>query len=291
MNDENFLAIGLSAKLPPDAADIAVCVFEDEPAAEGVPDGELRELIAGLRRDGEFKGEAGTSLLLHTAGTNGARRLLVVGLGERADFDASAMSRATAAAVRRRASAGRIKQLNLFLPPAADARRLTRAASEGAALGLYDNSFYQKREDDARLQALNLISAEADGGQSDELIKEITRGQVVADAVNWARALADEPGGSRSPPEEFARRAAHMAAEFGLRVESLESGRNPRPRHGRGLWGGQARARIPARVDRGALRAGGRRGRRRRAVGLRRQGHVRSTRAASRSSTAWTCTR
>ncbi len=234
MTDENFLAIELSAKLPPDAADVAVCVFEDEPAAAGVPDDELRELIAGLMRDGEFKGEEETSLLLHTAGTNGARRLLVVGLGERGDFDAAGMSRATAAAVRR-ASAGRIKQLNFFLPTAADARRLTRAASEGAVLGLYDNSFYQKRKDDARLETLNLVTAEADAGQSDELLKEIRRGSVVADSVNWARTLADEPGGSL-PPEEFARRAADMAAEFGLRVESLEAD-EIRARGMGGLWG------------------------------------------------------
>ena len=101
MTDENFLAIELSAELPPGASDIAVCVFEDEPAWTGAPDGELRELVESLGRGGEFKGEEGTSLLLHTAGTNGARRLLVVGLGERADFDAGAMSRAAAVATRR----------------------------------------------------------------------------------------------------------------------------------------------------------------------------------------------
>ncbi|HYG83222.1 MAG TPA: hypothetical protein VD861_22680, partial [Pyrinomonadaceae bacterium] len=69
MREENFLAIELSATLPPGASDVAVCVFEDGPDGAGAPDGELRELIAGLRRDGEFKGEEGTSLLLHTAAT------------------------------------------------------------------------------------------------------------------------------------------------------------------------------------------------------------------------------
>src|SRR5215213_3988646 len=221
MRDENFLAIELSAKLPPGASDIAVCVFEDEPGGAGAPDGELRELVEGLTRDGEFKGEAGTSLLLHTAGADGARRVLVVGLGERADFDAAAMGRAAAAAVRC-ARAGRIKQLNLFLPHSADARSLTRAASEGAVLGLYENSFYQKREEEPRLETLNLISAEADAQQSTGLLREIERGLVVADAVNWARALADEPGGSL-PPEEFARRAAEMAQESNLRVETLDA--------------------------------------------------------------------
>ena len=235
MTDENFLGIELSAKLPPGASDVAVFVYEDEPdASAGVPDGELRELIAGLGRDGEFKGEAGTSLLLHAAGADGARRLLVVGLGERADFDAGAMSRAAAAAVRR-AREARIKQLNLVLPRSEDARRLVRAASEGSVLGLYDNSFYQKHEDEARLDMLNLVYAEMSAEQTDELLKEIERGRVVAESVNWARSLADEPGGSL-PPEEFARRAAEMAAEFGLRVETLDADEIQRRGMG-GLWG------------------------------------------------------
>ena len=234
MRDENFLAIELSAKLPPGASDIAVCVFEDEPGGAGAPEGELRELVEGLRRDGEFKGEAGTSLLLHTAGANGARRVLVGGLGARAACDADAMCLAAGAAVRR-ARAGRIERLNLFLPPSADARRMTRAASEGAVLGLYDNSFYQKREDEPQLATLTLIPSEADAEQSAELLKEMERGLVVAEAVNWARELADEPGGSL-PPEQFARRAAEMAAQFGLRVETLDAD-EIRARGMGGLWG------------------------------------------------------
>ncbi|HWT01245.1 MAG TPA: leucyl aminopeptidase [Pyrinomonadaceae bacterium] len=231
MTDENFFAMELSAKLPPEASDVAVCVFEDEP---GAADGELREMVEGLRRDGEFKGEAGTSLLVHAAGAGGARRLLVAGLGERKDFDARAMSRAAAAVVRR-AGAGRIKRLNFVLPRAEDARRLIRAAAEGAVLGLYENSFYRKREDDARLETLNLVSAEFDTEETDEMLREMDRGRVVAESVNWARALADEPGGSL-PPEEFARRAALMAAEFGLRVETLGAD-EIRARGMGGLWG------------------------------------------------------
>ncbi|HEY0377540.1 MAG TPA: leucyl aminopeptidase [Pyrinomonadaceae bacterium] len=231
MTDENFLGIELSVRLPPGASDVAVCVFEDE---AGSPDGELRELVEALRRDGEFKGDAGTSLLVHAAGADGARRLLVVGLGERADLDAAAMSRAAAAAVRR-AREGHVKQLHFVLPPSGDARRMIRAASEGAVLGLYDNSFYQKHEDEARLETLNLVSTEVNAEETGELLKEIERGRVVAESVNWARSLADEPGGSL-PPEEFARRAAEMAGEFGLKVETLDAD-EIRARGMGGLWG------------------------------------------------------
>ncbi|HKQ50758.1 MAG TPA: M17 family peptidase N-terminal domain-containing protein, partial [Pyrinomonadaceae bacterium] len=213
MTNKNLLEIELTAGLAPQAADVAVCVFED---GANVHDNELRELLEGLRRDGEFKAEAGTSLLLHTAGTSSARRLLVVGLGARADFDAGAMSRAAASAVRR-ARAARFNRLSLVLPAADDARRTVRAAAEGAVLGLYENSFYQKREEVLKLEHLTLV---ADGLAEPDLREEVWRGRIIAEAVNWARALADEPGGSL-PPKEFARRAEEMALEFNLRVESL----------------------------------------------------------------------
>jgi leucyl aminopeptidase len=77
------------------------------------------------------------------------------------------------------------------------------------------------------------------------LIEEIERGRIVAESVNWARTLADEPGASL-PPREFARRASEMAAEFGLKVESLNAD-EIRARGMGGLWGvGQGSDEPPA---------------------------------------------
>ena len=75
----------------------------------------------------------------------------------------------------------------------------------------------KKDEDESpRLERLTIVGA----GQSEGLSEELERARVVAESVNWARTLADEPGLSL-PPREFARRAAEMAGEFGLTVESL----------------------------------------------------------------------
>jgi leucyl aminopeptidase len=232
MTDTDFFGIELITELPSSANCVAVCVFEDEPHAAGIADGELRQMIENLTRDGEFKGEAGASLIFHAAGANGnsPRRLLLIGLGANADFDSSAMSRAAAVAVRR-ARASHIKQLHFVVPPNENARRMIRRAAEGAVLGLYDNAFYQKRADETKLEMLTLVSAE----QNDELMDEIQRGFIIADAVNWTRTLADEPGGTL-PPRELARRAAEMAAEFNLRVETLDAD-EIRARGMGGLWG------------------------------------------------------
>ncbi|HWS86411.1 MAG TPA: leucyl aminopeptidase [Pyrinomonadaceae bacterium] len=216
MSRETSLAVELGGALPAaDGADgaVAVGVFTDEPRLPEALDGSLRELCERVTSEGEFKGEGETTLLIRAPAGDGrgVRRVLLVGLGARADFDAPTLRRAAGAAVRA-ARAGRTSTLHFVVPASAD----VRALAEGAHLGLYENGFYQKKEEDEspRLERLTVVGA---GGGAGE---ELERARVVAESVNWARRLADEPG-LTLPPREFARRAAEMAEEFGLRVESL----------------------------------------------------------------------
>jgi leucyl aminopeptidase len=217
---------------PAEGEAVAVCVFTDEPRSGFAPDGEVSGIVDSLIRSGEFKGEAETSLLLHAASLNGngARRLLLVGLGAHADFDAKTLDHAAAMAVRR-ARASHIKHLHFITVAPGGASGMAQALVEGAVKGLYDNAFYQKHEDVGALESLTIITSE----RSARLHEEIRRGRIVAEAVNWTRALADEPGGTL-PPREFARRAQLMAEEFNLRVETLEAD-EIRARGMGGLWG------------------------------------------------------
>jgi leucyl aminopeptidase len=216
MSKETSLAVELGAALP--ATDeaggaVAVGVFADEPRLPETLDGGLRELCGRVTSEGEFRGEEETTLLIHApAGEGGGvRRVLLVGLGGRAAFDAASMRRAAGSAVRAAKSA-RTSTLHFVVPSSTD----VRALAEGAHLGLYENGFYQKKDDDEppRLERLTVV------GAGEGLNEELERARVVAESANWARALADEPGLSL-PPREFARRAAEMAEEFGLKVESL----------------------------------------------------------------------
>ena len=227
---------------PAEGEAVAVCVFTDEPRAGLAPGDELQPIVDKLIRDGEFKGEAETSLLLHTASLNGggARRLLLIGLGAHADFDAKTFSRAAAMAVRR-ARASHIKHLHFITPAPDGVPLMTRALVEGALMGLYDNAFYRKHEDETSLEKLTIITPE----RSAKLHEEIERGRIVAEAVNWTRVLADEPGGTL-PPLEFARRAALMAEEFNLQIETLDADEIKECGMG-GLWGvGKGSANPPA---------------------------------------------
>ncbi|HEX8286150.1 MAG TPA: leucyl aminopeptidase [Pyrinomonadaceae bacterium] len=231
MREQTSLMVELGDSLPETASaseTVAVGVFADGgerlPASSALG-GELRALCERVAAEGEFKGEAETTLLIHApAGEDarrGVRRLLLVGLGSLEDYDAGAMRRAAGAAVRAARSA-RTRALHFVVPQSTDGGvevgRGIRALAEGAHLGLYDNDFYQKKDEDeaARLERLTLVGL----GGAGEFAAELERARVVAESANWARTLADEPGLSL-PPREFARRAAEMAGEVGLTVESL----------------------------------------------------------------------
>ena len=232
MANQNSLKFELQTELPRlmEGAPVALCVFEDEARLSGAT-GDVLAAIERVMRAGEFKGEAESALALHDSELKGARNLLLLGCGKHKDSNPSTFSRAAATAVRM-ARSSRLKHLSFVLPKVDDEEPTARAVAEGATLGLYENSFYQRRQETAaQLEKLTLIVSDA----SDSLHSATERGRIIAESVNWTRALADEPGASL-PPREFARRAAEMAAEFGLQVETL-SAAEIRTRGMGGLWG------------------------------------------------------
>lgn len=244
MYNQNNISIEIKTEIPPGTPNeaIALCVFSDEPQTSARLEEELSDHIKEALQDGEFKGEADTSLLFRTAGNKTGRRLLLLGLGARADFDLPALSRASGMAVRQ-ARASRIKRLHFILPSSTDDEaNLVRAVAEGAKMGLFDVGLYQARDGESpALEALSIITSEA----NEQFQKAVERGSIIAEAVNWTRLLANEPGASL-PPKEFARRAAEMAQQFGLHVESL-SADEIRARGMGGLWGvGQGSDQEPA---------------------------------------------
>jgi leucyl aminopeptidase len=243
MKTENTPSIKLATEIPAPATGeaVAALVFEDEPRASDRLD-ELHNIVEELLRSGEFKGEAETSLLLHVSMQGGAaRRLLLAGLGAHRDFTPRVLTQAAGMLVRQARSA-QIKHLHFVLPSSDDEANFARALAIGAVLGFYENDFYQNHEEETpALESLSLVVSE----NNDALRAEIERASIIAESINWARRLADEPGADL-PPREFARRAAEMAEEFGLGVESLSA--DELKERGMGaLWGvGQGSKEPPA---------------------------------------------
>jgi leucyl aminopeptidase len=248
MRQPATLEIELARELPPPAPgeSVALCVYENGVELSGALPADVQDLL----RTGEFKAEEETSETFYAAAAPGAppRRLLLYGLGRHGDDRPAELSRVAGAAVRA-ARAARARRLCFVLPVCYDRRRMTQAVAEGATLGLYENDFYQQPEEDAPppLTHLTIVVDETDEQQLAGLHAGVERARIVAESCNWARSLADEPGGSL-PPREFARRAAEMAAEFGLQVETLDA-EEIRARRMGGLWGvGQGSDEPPALV-------------------------------------------
>lgn len=223
------LQIELAVKLPhPDKDDIvAVCVFADEPR---VPAFDGTDQIAAIIAETEFAGDEDTSRLVHQSDSGSlGRRIALIGCGEHADAGRHSLHRAAGTAVRvaRGAQTGR---LFFVMPAGHDSNDDLAAAVEGAVMGVYENNFYKKKEGkQPRLDAMTIVTANAD---ATDVVRTAT---IIGESANWTRYQADEPGASL-PPQEFARRAAAMAAEFGLTVESLDSDEIQKRGMG-GLWG------------------------------------------------------
>jgi len=163
-----------------------------------------------LKRLG-FAGEAGKSATV--TGEQPALTVLV-GVGASGDLDATAVRKAAAQFVRAVASHKTVVLDLTSVEDLLDADDLVAAAAEGAVLGAYRFDRHKSPSEDTTLETVTLVCG--DGGKAG-----LARGQVVADAVCFARDLVNEPGGTLTPAE-FADRAAERAAAAGLGVDVLD---------------------------------------------------------------------
>jgi leucyl aminopeptidase len=158
-----------------------------------------------------FTGTAGDARLL--GGDDGLR--VVAGLGPADEVDRRALHRAGAAAARaaRRCPSASVEVLQLL--PDAGAPAAAQALVEGMAAGTYRYTRYRDRRGD-QLAEVVVVGR---GGQ--RLQKAVERGVRVSEAVELARDLVNEPGGSLTAPA-LADRAKEIAEAAGLRVTVLD---------------------------------------------------------------------
>src|SRR5919198_1525997 len=174
--------------------------------------GRLQRLIA----DGEFRGELGKTLVLHTDGELRARRVAVAGIGAAEELDADGIRTAASAVARAaRDVGGTIAWLldeRLPLPIEEQAR----AVVEGIVLGSYlPGRWKTKPRPDKEIARVILCAGDEPG-----LVEAATRSARVAQWVNWARDLANSPPNELTPAD-LAQRAAQLDLEH-LSAEALD---------------------------------------------------------------------
>ena len=185
-------------------------------------DVQLGGAIGDLLATGEFKGKLCELCLVH-ARERSYKRLLLVGLGEADKFEPWMLARLAGSAVR---YLGRrnAREIAFALPPQAKGNEAACASFlvEGALTGAFETSLYQK-EPEKRSGAEN-IEILGEGFDDDALSKGIGRGQILGEAVNFARRLALTPANDMTPTQ-LALEATNAAKEAGLQVDVLDEDR------------------------------------------------------------------
>jgi leucyl aminopeptidase len=171
--------------------------------------GRLQQLIA----DGEFRGELGKTVVLHTDGELRARRVAVAGIGKLQDLDADGIRTAASAVARAARDVGGTIAwlLDERLPLALDEQG--RAVVEGIVLGSYRPGRWKTQPAEGKEIARVVLCAEAAPGLEEATL----RAARVAGWVNWARDLANSPPNELTP-SGLAQRASeldlpHLSAE------------------------------------------------------------------------------
>ena len=201
---------------------IVVGVYADdkklrEPAARvnEAAGGALADVLAVEK----FQGKAGHVTHVHTNGRLAAPRVVVVGLGKRAETTAETVRRAAAAGLRRARDLGARSVAIEVLGDRLPSRQRAQAVVEGGILGTYTFDRYKREKSDKQVESLAVV--EPDGRQRREAAEGVRRGEVFATATWFARDLINAPANDVHPTH-LAKVATDLAREAGLAVQVLE---------------------------------------------------------------------
>ena len=189
------------------------------PLAQPLDDAKLSGRLKELAANGEFRGERAEAVLIHTAGDLEAPRVVLAGLGARAEVDLDSLR--TAAAVTAQAL-GRVggsvgwlldESLPISLPDQA------RALVEGTVLGAYAPGRWKTQDTDKLPRQIDrIVICHA---ETQELREAAERAALLAERTNRARDLANMPPNELNP-HTLAEHAQALAGELDhLKAEVL----------------------------------------------------------------------
>ncbi|HYU92341.1 MAG TPA: M17 family peptidase N-terminal domain-containing protein, partial [Actinomycetota bacterium] len=230
-------------------------VYEGLEAGPGVKDVKGTDLLA-LYAEAKLKGKRGEPLLIPTTAGLGvaAKSVLLVGVGKRRDVTTDTLRRALGRVApqlaKRRTVATTFPQVVGRSPGDA-----VQATVEGLLLGSYRFDRYKsgKNEDHPEKPALRTVTILGSPRWTGRAVvrnleESIARGDIVSDAVAWARDLVNTPAGDLTP-EVLAGYAAEMAKEVGLESKVWTEPELQRGKFGGILGVGQGSANPPRMIE------------------------------------------
>jgi len=175
----------------------------------------LRGLLSEVTKSEKFAGKPDQLAHVHTAGRILARRVLVVGLGKRAEVDAERIRRAAAAALRRCRDLGAKVVSTALLGDGLSPKVRAQALAEGALLGTYTFDRYKRERPGQVVKELWVVDPQR--GLRASVREGLGLGEIFAGATCLARDLVNEPA-NRVTPAYLAKVAAQVARGGRLRL-------------------------------------------------------------------------
>ncbi len=197
---------------------ILLPVYESQSPAEGLL-AEMNHLTNGAVgqafESGEMTGKPHRWVSLYLKGARATQRVLLYGAGQEEKLSPLQQQRWAGSALRTLASRS-AQSVAVVMNGSCAGVTSARAIVEGALLGLVESNVYatekEARAEITRLTLIGEVSAEAHEG--------VRVGTLMAEATNFARTLAHEPGNLMTPTK-LAEEAAAMAMREGLSCQVL----------------------------------------------------------------------
>ncbi|MHC4619194.1 MAG: leucyl aminopeptidase [Planctomycetota bacterium] len=197
---------------------LAVGHFSDAKGLDRVS----RELNAGLdgaiervMKLGDFQGKSGTGAIIYGNGEVGAKRVLLIGLGEKKKATLDTVRKAAAHAAKK-SVAVKAESLSLALHRAFGGRFgldvMGRIMVEGACFGSYRYDEFITKDENGRLDSLKVELVDSDSARTRSLNKGLAAGLRIGQAQSYARTLANRPANIVNP-EALAAAARTLARD------------------------------------------------------------------------------
>ncbi len=154
-------------------------------------------LIGEVLEAEKFQAKSGQVTHVHTSGRLPAGRVIIVGLGKRADLTAELIRRAAASGVRRARDLGARTVATEVLGDRLPTRQRAHAVAEGAILGAYVFDRYKREKADKRVEQLTLV--EPDARRVRDVEEGARTGEIFAQATWLARDLVNAPANDMHP--------------------------------------------------------------------------------------------
>ena len=167
----------------------------------GAVDKALGGAVTKQIAEDEFEGKLGECMIVRPSGAFPARKVIVVGLGKREDFGSPEILKASASAGRKCRELKSAKVVSILHGAGIaglQAFDCARAVALGTILGTYEFTRYMTENGKPNpIQEFEIVEHSAD--KIGDIQKGIDRGQVIGDAVAFARDMTNEPSNVVTP--------------------------------------------------------------------------------------------